>query len=35
LMDWLHILAVGLVIYLVIGAEKTLRQHRESRVGTD
>ncbi|HAJ91660.1 MAG TPA: carbonate dehydratase [Gammaproteobacteria bacterium] len=30
LMDWAHILAVGLVIYLVIGAEKTLRQRRET-----
>ncbi|VAW76106.1 hypothetical protein MNBD_GAMMA14-1788, partial [hydrothermal vent metagenome] len=26
IMDWVYILAVGLVIYLVIGAEKTLRQ---------
>ena len=33
LMDWLHILAVGLVIYLVIGAEKMLRRHRESSGG--
>jgi len=31
LVDWLHILAVGLVIYLVIGAEKTFRRHRETR----
>jgi len=30
IMDWVHILAVGLVIYLVIGAEKTLRRHRET-----
>jgi magnesium-transporting ATPase (P-type) len=29
LMDWLRILAVGLFIYLVIGAEKSLRQRRE------
>ena len=31
LVDWLHILAVGLVIYLVIGVEKTFRRHRETR----
>jgi magnesium-transporting ATPase (P-type) len=31
LVDWLHILAVGLVIYLVIEAEKTFRQRRERR----
>jgi cation-transporting ATPase F len=30
LMDWAHIVAVGLVIYLVIGAEKTFRRHRET-----
>ena len=30
LMDWVHILAVGLLIYLVIGAEKTLRQRWET-----
>ncbi len=30
LMDWVHILAVGLLIYLVIGAEKTLRWRRET-----
>jgi magnesium-transporting ATPase (P-type) len=30
LMDWVHILVVGLVIYLVIGAEKTLRRRRET-----
>jgi magnesium-transporting ATPase (P-type) len=30
IMDWVHILAVGLLIYLVIGAEKTLRRHRET-----
>jgi len=30
LMDWLNILAVGLVIYLVIGVEKALRQRWES-----
>ncbi len=29
IMDWVHILAVGLLIYAVIGAEKTLRQYRE------
>ncbi len=29
IMDWVHILAVGLLIYVVIGAEKTLRQYRE------
>lgn len=29
LVDWLHILAVGLVIYAVIGLEKTFRQSRE------
>jgi len=27
--DWVHILVIGLVIYLVIGVEKTLRQRRE------
>jgi len=27
--DWISILAVGLVIYLIIGAEKTIRQHHE------
>ncbi len=26
LMDWIHIVAVGVIIYLVIGAEKTLRR---------
>jgi magnesium-transporting ATPase (P-type) len=31
LMDWGHILAVGVVIYVVIGAEKTLRQRWETR----
>ena len=31
LMDWLHILAVGVIIYLVIGVEKTLRRNRETR----
>ena len=30
LMDWVHILAVGLAIYLVIGVEKTFRLHRET-----
>ena len=30
LLDWVHILAVGLVIYLVIGAEKTFRRHQET-----
>jgi cation-transporting ATPase F len=30
LMDWVHILAVGLVIHLVIGVEKTLRRRRET-----
>jgi magnesium-transporting ATPase (P-type) len=29
LMDWVHILAVGLVIYLVIGAEKRFRRYRD------
>jgi cation-transporting ATPase F len=29
-MDWLHILLVGLVIYLVIGAEKAWRLRREA-----
>jgi magnesium-transporting ATPase (P-type) len=29
LMDWAHILAVGLVIHLVIGAEKRFRRRRE------
>lgn len=32
-MDWAHILAVGLVIYLVIGVEKTLRRRRETEAG--
>jgi potassium/sodium efflux P-type ATPase len=31
--DWLHILLVGLVIYLVIGAEKRWRLRREVRSG--
>jgi magnesium-transporting ATPase (P-type) len=31
LMDWVHILAVGVVIYVVIGVEKTLRQRWETR----
>ncbi len=31
LMDWLPILAVGLVIYLVIGVEKTFWRSREIR----
>jgi len=30
-MDWLHIFAVGLAIYLIIGVEKAWRRHRESR----
>ena len=30
LMDWAHIVAVGLVINLVIGAEKTFRRQRET-----
>ena len=30
--EWMSILAVGLVIYLVIGAEKTLRQYHEKRI---
>jgi len=30
LMDCTHILVVGLVIYLVIGAGKTLRRRRET-----
>jgi magnesium-transporting ATPase (P-type) len=33
LVDWLHILAVGIVIYIVVGVEKTLRQRRELRGG--
>ena len=33
LMDWAHILAVGLLIYLVIGAEKMLRQRMETGGG--
>jgi len=28
--DWVHILAVGLVIYLVVGVEKTLQRRRET-----
>ena len=31
LMDWAHILAVGLLIYLVIGFEKAFRRHLEKR----
>ncbi|MBT6456066.1 MAG: cation-transporting P-type ATPase [Chloroflexi bacterium] len=31
LMDWLHILVVGVIIYLVINAEKTFRRSRETR----
>lgn len=30
-MDWLHILTVGLIIYLVIGAEKMFRRSQETR----
>ena len=30
LADWAHIGAVGLVLYLVIGAEKAFRRHREA-----
>jgi Ca2+-transporting ATPase len=29
-MDWLHIVLVGLVIYLVIGVEKAWRLRRET-----
>ena len=29
LIDWVHIVAVGLLIYVVIGIEKALRQRRE------
>jgi len=29
LMDWVHIVVVGLMIYLVIGLEKTFRRHRK------
>jgi magnesium-transporting ATPase (P-type) len=32
-MDWLHIVAVGLVIYLVIGVEKAWRLRRERGAG--
>ncbi len=32
LLDWLHILAVGLVIYLVIGVEKAFRRSRETEL---
>jgi len=28
--DWVHIVAVGLVIYLVVGAEKRFRHNREA-----
>ena len=31
LMDWVHIMAVGIVIYFVIGAEKALHRYREGR----
>ncbi|PHS25106.1 MAG: carbonate dehydratase [Methylophaga sp.] len=30
IMDWIYILAVGLIIYLVIGIEKAIRRHWES-----
>jgi len=33
LTDWLHILLVGLVIYLVIDAEKRFRHYRETKAG--
>lgn len=33
LADWLHILAVGLVIYLVIGVEKMIRRRRAIKYG--
>ena len=29
ILDWMSILVVGLTIYLIIGAEKTIRQHHE------
>jgi len=32
IMDWAHILVVGLVVYLVIGAEKSLRRRRETEM---
>ncbi len=34
LMDWVNILTVGLVIYLVIGEEKTFRRKRETKVSS-
>jgi cation-transporting ATPase F len=30
IMDWVHIVAVSLVIYLVIGVEKSIRRRRET-----
>jgi len=33
--DWFHIVLVGLVIYLVIGAEKLWRLRRETVRGTE
>ena len=30
-MDWLHITLVGLLIYLIVGAEKAWRRRREMR----
>ncbi len=32
-LSWLPIIAVGLIIYLVVGAEKTLRRHWEKAAG--
>jgi len=31
LLDWLHILAVGLVIYLLVGVEKAFRRQRQTQ----
>ena len=35
LVDWLQILAVGIVIYVVIGAEKAFRRKQENKLSTD
>jgi len=34
-MDWLHIFAVGLIIYLIIGLEKSWRLRRETAASTE
>ena len=29
IIDWMYILAVGVIIYFIIGSEKTMRRHFE------